>query len=47
VSSAELSLNFYHLMYQYDKCAFSALTLLVWHQEEHAACKKLGDEMLV
>jgi len=23
--------------------AFSALMLLVWHQEEHLACKKLTD----
>jgi len=27
--------------------AFSALTLLVRHQEEHPACKKLSDEVLV
>jgi len=27
-------------------CAFSALTLLVRHQEEHPACKKLSDEVL-
>jgi len=26
--------------------AFSALTLFVWHQEEHPACKKLSDEVL-
>jgi len=26
---------------------FSALTLLVGRQEEHLACKKLGDEVLV
>jgi len=26
--------------------AFSALTLLVWHQKEHVACKKLSDEVL-
>jgi len=26
--------------------AFSALTLLVGHQEEHAACKKLSDDVL-
>jgi len=26
--------------------AFSALTLLVEHQEEHQACKKLSDEVL-
>jgi len=25
---------------------FSALTLLVGHQEEHPACKKLSDEVL-
>jgi len=27
--------------------AFSALTLLVGHQEEHPACKKSNDEVLV
>jgi len=26
--------------------AFSALTLLVWHQEEHPACKKMSDDVL-
>jgi len=26
--------------------AFSALTLLVGHQEEHVACEKLSDEVL-
>jgi len=26
--------------------AFSALTLLVEHEEEHLACKKLSDEVL-
>jgi len=26
--------------------AFSALTLLVGHQEEHPACKKLSDDTL-
>jgi len=26
--------------------AFSALTLLIGHQEEHPACKKLSDEVL-
>ena len=26
---------------------FSALTLLVGHQEEHAACKEVNDEVLV
>jgi len=27
--------------------AFSALTLSVWQQEEHPACKKLSDEVLL
>ena len=27
--------------------AFSALPLLVWHQEEHPACKKLSDEVFL
>jgi len=27
--------------------AFSALTLLVGHHEEHLACKKISDEVLV
>jgi len=26
--------------------AFSALTLVVWPQEEHPSCKKLSDKML-
>jgi len=26
--------------------AFSALTLLAGHQEEHPACKKMSDEVL-
>jgi len=26
--------------------AFSALKLLLWHQEEHLACKKLNDDVL-
>jgi len=26
--------------------AFSALTLLVGHQEEHPACKKLSDKVM-
>jgi len=30
-----------------NKYAFSALTLLVGRQEEHPACKKLSDEVLV
>jgi len=29
-----------------EKFAFSALTLLVGHQEKHPACKKLSDEVL-
>ena len=28
-------------------CAFSVLTLSVGRQEEHPACKKLSDELLV
>ena len=28
-------------------CAFSALTLLVGHQEEHLTCKKLRDEVFM
>jgi len=31
------------IMYMF---AFSALTLLVGHQEEHPACKKMRDEVL-
>jgi len=27
-------------------CAFSALTRLVGHQQQHLACTKLSDEML-
>ena len=34
----------YCMLYHY---AFSAMTLLVGHQEEHLACKKLSDEVLV
>jgi len=36
------------LVYIYCIClfAFSALTLLVGHQEEHSSCNKLSDEML-
>jgi len=30
----------------YKMLAFSAFTLLVGHQEEHPACKKLSDEVL-
>ena len=32
---------------QYSTLEYSALTLLVGHQEEHPACKKLSDEVLV
>jgi len=35
------------LFYSSDSFAFSALTLLVGHQEEHPACKKLNDEVLM
>jgi len=31
----------------FNDLAFSALTLLVGHQEEHPACKKLSDEVFV
>jgi len=31
---------------QAKHAAFSALTLLFGHQEEHPACKKLSDEVL-
>ena len=34
-------------LFIYPFNAFSALTLLVGRQEEHPACKKLSDEMLV
>ena len=33
--------------YFVERIAFNALTLLVGHQEEHLACKKLSDEVLV
>jgi len=32
--------------YAVQDFAFSALTLLVWRQEEPPACKKLSDEVL-
>jgi len=32
---------------QFSSIAVSALTLLAGHQEEHSACKKLSDEVLV
>jgi len=32
--------------FHYQVIAFSALMLLVGHQEEHPACKKLTDEVL-
>jgi len=35
------------LQQRLDCCfAVSALTLLIGHQEEHSACKKLSDEVL-
>jgi len=34
------------LFFQINLVAFSALTLLVGHQEEHLACKKLSGEVL-
>ena len=37
----------YLLICDFNKCAFSALTLLVGRQEGHPACKKLSDEVLV
>jgi len=37
-------MHFDHSFYFY---AFNASTLLVGHQEEHPACKKLSDEVLV
>ena len=39
-----LCLSYFSQKYRH---AFSALTLLVWHQEEHPACKKLSVEVLV
>ena len=33
-------------MFYVKMCAFSALTLLVWQQEGHLACKKLGGGVL-
>jgi len=38
-----------HIQYAFNLTAvvFSALTLLFRHQEEHPACKKLSDEVLV
>jgi len=38
--------NHHHLAHS-ERCSFSALTLLVGHQEEHPACKKLSNEVLV
>jgi len=31
--------------YLHLSCVLNALTQLVWHQEEHLACKKLSDNM--
>jgi len=35
-----------HVHCRVNVCAFSALTLLVWYQEEHPTRKKLSDEVL-
>jgi len=35
------------LLYRLQLYAFSALTLLVGHQEQHTACTVLTDEMLM
>jgi len=35
------------LTFMWDYYASNAFTLLVGHQEEHPACKKLSDDMLV
>ena len=37
----------YMSLFCFERIAFNALTLLVGHQEEHLACKKLSDEVLV
>jgi len=34
------------ILYHQYVFAFSALTMLVGHQEEHPTCKKLSDEVL-
>jgi len=41
--SLSLFLEFQYLCYE---VAFSALTLLVWRQEGHPACKKLSGGLL-
>jgi len=42
-----LKSNSFEQTFDYEHFAFRALTLLVGHQEEHPACKKLSDEVLV
>jgi len=38
---------FVFMLFELLTAAFSALTLLAGRQEEHMACKKLSDEVLV
>jgi len=37
----------FRFIFSFVSNAFSALTLLVWHQKGHLACTKLSDEVLV
>jgi len=39
-------MTIFHDESYYHSNAFSALTLLIGHQEEHVACKKLSDKVL-
>ena len=39
--------NKHCFLLNYTTAAFSALTLMTGHQQEHPACKKLNDEVLV
>jgi len=39
--------NTHCFLLNYTTAAFSALTLMTGHQQEHPACKKLNDEVLV
>jgi len=41
-----IEVTFIHIIYNLCTVAFSALILLVVHQEEHPACKKLSAEVL-
>jgi len=45
-SWSDAALNFLRIILSLCYSAFSALTLLVGHQEEHPACKKWNDEVL-